>query len=116
MEDPDAREPKPFVHWLVYNLPPSVEALPEGLSSTPRLKEFEGALQGRTSRGNIGYFGPRPPKPDPPHHYYVQVFALDAMLPLDPGASREALLRAMDGHVVAAGQIVGTFKAPPEAR
>jgi Raf kinase inhibitor-like YbhB/YbcL family protein len=116
MEDPDARDPKPFVHWLVYNLPPSVAALPEGLSSVPKLKQYEGALQGRTSRGNIGYFGPRPPKTDSPHHYYLQVFALDAMLPLDPGATRDALLRAMDGHVVAAGQIMGTFKAPPEAK
>jgi Raf kinase inhibitor-like YbhB/YbcL family protein len=115
MEDPDAPAAKPFVHWVVYNLPTTVKELPEGLPSPPRLKELGGALQGRTSKGNIGYFGPRPAKADPPHHYHFQLFALDATLPLDPGASREQVLEAMKGHVVAAGQLVGTFKAPAKA-
>jgi Raf kinase inhibitor-like YbhB/YbcL family protein len=61
VEDPDAKEPKPFVHWVTYNLPPSLTALPESIPNTPRLPEFGGALQGRNSRGTTGYFGPRPP-------------------------------------------------------
>jgi Raf kinase inhibitor-like YbhB/YbcL family protein len=116
MEDPDAQSPRPFVHWMVYNLPPSIQMLNEAISSAPRLKQLDGALQGRTSRGNIGYFGPRPPKTDPPHHYHFQLFALDVMLPLDPGVSREQLLHAMESHVLAAGELVGTFKAPADAK
>jgi Raf kinase inhibitor-like YbhB/YbcL family protein len=116
MEDPDAQDPRPFVHWLLYNIPPSIGKLDEAVSSAPRLKDLGGAFQGRTSRGSIGYFGPRPPKADPPHHYHFQVFALDEMLALDPGVGREALLEAMRGHVVAAGELVGTFKAPADAK
>jgi Raf kinase inhibitor-like YbhB/YbcL family protein len=104
------------VHWLLYNLPPSLQSLREALPSTPRLKDLGGALQGRTSRGNIGYFGPRPPRADPPHHYHFQLFALDAMLALDPALNREQLLKAMTGHVLAAGELIGTFKAPPDAK
>lgn len=112
MEDPDAPEPKPYVHWLMYNLPPGASRVPEAQSSLPRLPELGGALQGRSSRGTVGYFGPRPPKPDPAHHYHFQVFALDTMLTLPAGADRSSLLDAMRGHVLAAGELVGTFKAP----
>jgi hypothetical protein len=58
VEDPDAKEPKPFVHWVLYNLPPSFAALPEAVPGAPRLPEFGGALQGRNSRGTIGYWTP----------------------------------------------------------
>lgn len=112
MEDPDAREPKPFVHWVLYNLPPSSRSLPESIPGNPRLPEFGGALQGRNSRGTIGYFGPRPPHGDPQHHYHVQIFASDVPLILDPGATAAAVLAALEGHVVAKGQLVGLFKAP----
>jgi Raf kinase inhibitor-like YbhB/YbcL family protein len=111
-EDPDAKEPKPFVHWVLYNLPPSFSALPESVPGTPRLPEFKGALQGRNSRGTTGYFGPRPPKGDLAHHYHFQVFAVDIMLSLDPGATATAVLTAMKGHVVARGELVGLFRAP----
>jgi Raf kinase inhibitor-like YbhB/YbcL family protein len=112
VEDPDAREPKPFVHWVLYNLPPSTKALPESIPGQPRLPEFGGVLQGRNSRGTIGYFGPRPPKGDPPHHYHFQIFAVDAPLTLDPSATATAVLAALKGHVVAAGELVATFQAP----
>jgi Raf kinase inhibitor-like YbhB/YbcL family protein len=112
MEDPDAREPKPFVHWVLYNLPPALNALPESVPGVPRLPEFGGALQGRNSRGTTGYFGPRPPKGDPAHHYHLQVFALDAPLSLNPGATASAVLTALDGHVVGKGELVATFRAP----
>jgi Raf kinase inhibitor-like YbhB/YbcL family protein len=111
-EDPDAQAPKPFVHWLIYNVPVTVTHLDEGVPGLPRLPEFGGALQGRSSRGNTGYMGPRPPKGDPPHHYHFQVFALDALVALDPNASREQLLAAIAGHIVAGGKTLGTFAAP----
>jgi Raf kinase inhibitor-like YbhB/YbcL family protein len=110
MEDPDATTPKPYVHWLLYNVPAATTQLPESVPTPPRLKEPEGALQGRNSRGQIGYVGPRPPEGDPPHHYHFQIFALDTPLDVPPGADREAVLKAMAGHVIARGELVGTFQ------
>ena len=115
-EDPDAQAPKPFLHWSLYNLPATVTQLEEGIPGMPRLPELGGALQGRSSRGNTGYMGPRPPKGDPPHHYHFQVLALDGPVALDPNVSRERLLAALAGHVVAGGEIVGLFAAPPSAK
>jgi len=116
VEDPDAQEPKPFVHWLLYNLPATITSLPEALPALPRLPELAGALQGRNSKGTIGYFGPRPPTSDPAHHYHFQIFAVTEMLPLLPSASREAFLAALNGRVVATGDLVVTFQAPLYAR
>lgn len=110
VDDPDAAQPKPFVHWIVYDLPAGVTQLREGLLTEPVLPHPEGAKQGTNSRGATGYFGPKPPVGDPPHAYQFQVFALDvASLELDPGARREAVLAAMEGHVLASGTLVGTF-------
>jgi Raf kinase inhibitor-like YbhB/YbcL family protein len=108
MEDPDAPQ-KPFVHWLAWNIPASVTSLPEGVQEQPRLTQPEGVLQGRTTRGSIGYFGPRPPVGDPAHHYHFQIFALDTVLSLGFGSDRDQLLQAMRGHVLAKGEIVGRY-------
>lgn len=108
-EDPDSHPIKPFVHWLAWNIPADHPMLPEGLQEQPRLTDPEGVLQGRTSRGSVGYFGPKPPVGDPPHHYHFQVFALDTKLDVPAGADRDALLAAMQGHIVGAGELVGTY-------
>jgi Raf kinase inhibitor-like YbhB/YbcL family protein len=110
MEDPDARPITPFVHWLAWNIPANYRHLPAGLQEQERLLDPEGMLQGRTSRGSVGYFGPRPPVGDPPHQYHFQVFALDALLDIPPGAERDQLLAAMSGHVLAAGEAVGVYQ------
>lgn len=107
-EDPDAKPVTPFVHWLAWNIP--VNQLPEGLQKGLRLTVPAGLTQGPTSRGSTGYFGPRPPVGDPPHHYHFQVFALDVLLNLQPGAERDQVLTAMKGHVLAKGELVGTFQ------
>ena len=109
VEDPDAAKPKPFVHWIVYGIPPEVSTLPQGRPTTPRLDQPAGAVQGLNSTGVTGYFGPKPPKGDPAHHYHFQLFALDRPLALQPGATRQDLLKAMDGHVVGKGDLVGTY-------
>nr|WP_145547078.1 YbhB/YbcL family Raf kinase inhibitor-like protein [Variovorax boronicumulans] len=117
MEDPDARPVTPFVHWLAWNIPAGTTQLPEGLQEQLRLTAPDGVLQGKGTRGSPGYYGPRPPVMDPPHRYHFQVFALDRMLDLPPGADRDALLAAMRGHVLAKGVLVGTFQqqaAPPK--
>jgi Raf kinase inhibitor-like YbhB/YbcL family protein len=110
VEDPDAKAAEPFVHWVIYNLPPAMHALPESIPTLRELKALGGAEQGRTSRASIGYFGPRPPDGDPPHHYHFQVFALDAPIHVPPAADRDAILAAMQDHVLAKGDLVGTFK------
>lgn len=109
MDDPDAAEPKPFTHWIVYGIPAGLTGLREGLPTEPILQEPKGVMQGTNSRGSTGYVGPKPPAGDPPHHYHLQVFALDTMPALEPGATRAALLAAIEGHVLAAGEVVGTF-------
>lgn len=114
VEDPDARSPTPFVHWVAYNIPADRTSLPEGLEEQERLTEPQGLLQGRTSKGNVGYFGPRPPVGDPPHHYHFQVFALDSELSVPPGAERDDVLKAMSGHVIGAGELVGTYQQTVE--
>lgn len=110
MDDPDAAEPKPFNHWVVYDLPASVTALREGLPTDPLLPDPE-AMQGTNDTGATGYFGPKPPVGDPPHNYHIQLFALDVpTLNLNPGATRDQVLSAMRGHVLAKGEIVGQFQ------
>lgn len=117
MEDPDARPITPFVHWLAWNIPAGTTSLPNGLQEQPRLTEPNGVLQGITSRGSIGYYGPRPPVGDPPHAYHFQVLALDAMLDVPAGADRDQILAAAQGHVIASGDLVGTYRqetVPPK--
>ncbi len=109
-EDPDSTPIKPFVHWVAWNIPASVTSLPEGVQVQPRLTDPEGVLQGATSRGSVGYYGPRPPVGDPPHHYHFQVLALDRALDVRPGATRDEVLKAVKGHVLAKGVVVGTYQ------
>lgn len=110
MEDPDVNENPPFVHWLLYNIPANVTRLRKGVPTLPELAKPKGALQGKNDRGAIGYFGPKPPLGDPAHHYHFQVFALDTELDLPFGVTRNDLIVAMEGHVLASEVIVGTFK------
>ena len=113
-EDPDARTtPLPVVHWVVWNIPATVTALREGLESLDRLEDPMGLRQGpNTAAGNVGYKGPHPPEGDPPHRYHFEVFALDQTLDLRAGANREDLVKAMGGHVLAKGELIGLFKRP----
>ena len=104
MEDPDASSSQPFLHWLAWNIDPAAGTIQRGPVTL-------GARLGRNGRGQIAYFGPRPPGKNP-HHYHFQMFALDAQLPLRAGASREQLLQAMRGHVLAKASLVGTFAKP----
>ncbi|WP_394834390.1 YbhB/YbcL family Raf kinase inhibitor-like protein [Pendulispora rubella] len=114
MEDPDATTPKPYVHWIAWNIPATATSLREGLQEQDVLLDPPNLRQGTTSGGTIGYRGPRPLAGDPPHVYHVQVFAMDRLLdvPLS-GADRDQVLSAMNGHVLARGQLMGAFARPP---
>ncbi|MDM9627657.1 YbhB/YbcL family Raf kinase inhibitor-like protein [Rhizobium sp. S152] len=110
-DDPDAAKPKPFTHWVAFDLPSTTTKLREGIPGSPVLQDPKNMKQGANSRGSLGYTGPRQPAGDPPHHYHFQIFALDTdTLGVEPGAKRDEVLKAMEGHVLAKGQLVGTFE------
>jgi hypothetical protein len=88
------------------------QRLPEDVDQSFRPRRLKDALQGSNSKSEQGYLGPRPTPGDPAHHYHFQVFALDTELDLPRGFNRHALLTAMKGHVLASGELVGTFQQP----
>jgi Raf kinase inhibitor-like YbhB/YbcL family protein len=113
MEDPDAKTtPLPVIHWVVWNIPANVTILREGLEPLDRLEDPMGLRQGGNSMGTVGFKGPHPPAADEAHHYHVELFALDQKLVLHVGASRDDVLNAMHGHVLASGELMGLFARP----
>ncbi len=106
-DDPDAPGGT-WVHWVIYNIPAHVTALPEGLETTQQPRAPAGALQGRNDFRRTGYGGPCPP-PGRPHRYFFKLYALDATLPLRAGASKADVEQAMKGHVIAQAQMMGTY-------
>jgi len=116
MEDPDATEPKPFIHWVLYDVPSTETGLRLALPPSPQLPALAKARQGINSRGTIGYFGPHPPPTDGPHHYHFQVFALDKKLGLLPGKSKDEVMAAMRDHVLAGGELIGLYGQTKEGR
>lgn len=111
VDDPDAPDPAApkqiWVHWLLYNLPASTVELAAGAS--PRGLPV-GSRELRNDGDGVGYTGPCPPIGR--HRYFHRLYAVDAMLPeLDPAATRADLERAMDGHVLAVAELMGTYPA-----
>ncbi len=104
-DDPDAPSGT-FTHWVLYGLPPETRQLPEGAAKG---QLPSGAAQGRNGFGNTGYGGPCPP-PGKPHRYFFKLYAVDAKLDLKPGATKQQLEQAIKGHVLAQGELMGTFK------
>jgi Raf kinase inhibitor-like YbhB/YbcL family protein len=112
VEDPDAPQDQPFVHWMIWNIEGGVRTLPEGLPQSQFLATPQGGIQGRNSMGGYGWFGPRPPAGHGLHHYYIQVFALNDQLAMGPDTPIEELLNALKGHTLAKGEMVATYEAP----
>jgi Raf kinase inhibitor-like YbhB/YbcL family protein len=110
-DDPDAPStPQPFVHWLIYNISPSVTQLPKGIAPQSRLDLPIRADQGVNSFGKIGYGGPMPPVGHGRHRYVFKLYALNTELGIAPGATKEKLLKAMNGHVLAEAQVIGIYE------
>ena len=99
-EDPDAPSGT-FVHWVGWGIDPEAGRLGEG-ESAPR--------EGRNDFGKTGYDGPSPPPGHGKHRYYFRVYALDTEPGLEPAASKEELEGAITGHVLAAGELMGTYE------
>jgi Raf kinase inhibitor-like YbhB/YbcL family protein len=100
-DDPDAPAGT-WVHWVVFNIPATEKELSEG-ASLPG-----GAKLGINDFRKLVYGGPCPPGGT--HRYYFKVYALDAMLNLKEGATKGEVLKAMEGHVLAQGQLMGKYK------
>lgn len=116
-DDPDAPSPRrpapePWVHWVIYGIPAEVRELPAGIPAKERLDVPKGAVQGKNSWGTIGYRGPAPPRGSGRHRYVFTLYALDKPLELAPGATKAQLLKAMEGHVLATAQWIGTYERP----
>jgi Raf kinase inhibitor-like YbhB/YbcL family protein len=110
MDDPDAPRPEPWVHWVIYKLPPTLSSLPEGVPKQATLTEPAGALQGNNTWPKIGYSGPMPPPGHGVHHYHFKLYALDAALDVQPGLDKKQLLAKMKGHILAEGELIGTYQ------
>jgi Raf kinase inhibitor-like YbhB/YbcL family protein len=106
VEDPDAPSGT-FDHWVLFNIPPVTTELSEGIPNLPVLDY--GMKQGVNGFKRIGYGGPCPPRQDDPHHYFFRIYALEIELPIQEGASKDDVRRAMEGHIIAEGVLVGTY-------
>ena len=112
-DDPDAPTPTPWVHWVIYGIAADVPSLPAGLPKDKALATPLAAMQGKNSwpsGQNIGYRGPMPPPGHGVHHYHFKFYALDARLKVEPGLTKNELLKAMQGHVLATGELIGTYE------
>ena len=105
-DDPDAPRGT-WVHWLLYDLPANTRELPEAVATHEKLDN--GAKQGKNDFGKIGYGGPSPPA-GPAHHYHFKLYALADQTGLAAGATKQQLLDAMKGHVLAQAELIGTYR------
>ncbi len=113
VEDTDSHRPTPLLHWLAYNIPGDAQGLPKNIRNRNEPKAPLGMLQGVNYAGGVGYIGPNPPQGDPPHHYHFEVFALNRVLNVKAKLSLEQMIAVMNDRVLAEGEAVATFAAPP---
>jgi Raf kinase inhibitor-like YbhB/YbcL family protein len=107
-DDPDCPDPrKPqrtWVHWVVADIPAGTTSLPEAASGRVMPS---GAVEGRNDSNDVGYSGPYPPIGK--HRYFFKLYALDRLVHLTEGHTKAELLRAIEGHVIATAQLMGTY-------
>jgi Raf kinase inhibitor-like YbhB/YbcL family protein len=107
-DDPDAPAGT-WVHWVVYNIPSEISQLEESIQAKEMLEN--GVCQGKNSFGRIGYGGPCPPAGYGPHRYFFKLYALDSNMDLkERGISKSKLLDAINGHILAEAQLIGTYE------
>ncbi len=104
-DDPDAPAGT-WVHWVLYNLPAKTRTLAEAIPATADLPD--GSRHGKNGWGRLGYGGPCPPSGT--HRYFFKLYALDTVLGLASGADKNQLLQAMQGHILAQTELMGTYK------
>jgi len=110
LHDPDAHAAKSMydiTHWLIFNIPGDATSLPEGVKADSTV-----GVQASNTMRQASFFGPCAPA-GPVHHYTFELFALDSKLDLQKGASRDDVMKAMDGHVLTGTVLIGLFHHPP---
>jgi Raf kinase inhibitor-like YbhB/YbcL family protein len=105
VEDPDAAGGN-FTHWIVYNIPSKVNSLMENTTPTKNIPDE--ILMGTNDFGRIGYGGPCPPSGI--HRYYFRVYGLNTAVHLDSGATKKEVMKKMEGHIIARGELMGTYQ------
>ncbi len=104
-DDPDAPVGT-WTHWVIFDLPPTAQSLPENVNKVDELPG--GGRQGRNDFRKIGYGGPCPP-PGKPHRYFFKLYAVDRVLDLKPGASKQEVEQALQGHILAQAELMGKY-------
>ena len=109
VDDPDAPDPaapkRTWVHWVLYNIPPTASGLPEGVNATGLPS---GSRQGRNDWDRTGYGGPCPPIGR--HRYFHKLYALDIVLQDLKQPNKATVLEAMEGHVLDSAELIGTYQ------
>ena len=104
MDDPDAPAGT-WVHWVLYNIPGKLRGLPESIPQDKEIADL--GVSGVNSSSKYGYSGPCPPIGT--HRYFFRLYALDTLLDLEPGATKPELIKAMQGHILAVAELMGTY-------
>ena len=104
VDDPDAPQPLPFVHWVRYGIPAETRSLGEGDTRT--------GVDGMNEKMKPGWTGPLPPVAHGPHHYHFHLYALSRRVSLEPGATKEQLLAEIEDRTIDEAELVGVFERP----
>jgi len=108
VDDPDAPVGT-WVHWVLSGIPPDRRNLPEGVETVAAPHGLGGAVNGKNDFGRLGYGGPAPPRGSA-HRYFFKLYALDTVLDLGPGPTKDQALKAMKGHLLAEAHVMGTYQ------
>jgi len=109
VDDPDAPTESPFVHWLLWNVPPDTDEIPAAVPGEPTVPALDGTARATNDFGDLGYGGPCPPTGDGPHTYQFTVQLLDTTLELDPGADAGTYRTTVEPHVRGETTITATY-------
>lgn len=110
-EDPDTPQGI-FIHWVVYQIPKSLDHLPAGMPPQDLLPN--GIRQGLNSSQKLGYLGPCPRRGDDPHHYFFRLYALSQKIELPPRASAEQVKSAIQPYILDEAKVMGKYQRPFE--
>jgi Raf kinase inhibitor-like YbhB/YbcL family protein len=113
LHDPDTslmKKTDEVLHWMIFNIPGTATGLPEGVPAEPQLPD--GSIQALSQNKKVGYMGMGAAAVGPYHHYTFELFALDTKLSLGPDATQADVMKAMDGHILMKGVLIGRFHRP----
>lgn len=118
-DDPDSPTEQPWVHWVLYKVPPQTSELPEGVERKEHPRFPRGSVQGRNSWSTghtVGYRGPMPPPGRGEHRYIFRIYAIKALMTMESGITKEALIEEIIDHIIGYGELVGTYARQPPTR